>query len=289
MMTEPVGTMRGNVCLVTGGTSGIGQVTAKELARRGAKVVVVGRNGGKTEQTVTDIRRATGNPEVDFLLADLSSQADVRNLAEQFQQKYSRLDVLINNAGGIFMERRESIDGIEMTFALNHLAYFLLTNLLLDTIKASAPARIINVSSEAHRGMTLNFDDLQQQNQYRGFRVYSKSKLANLLFTFELARRIEGTGVTVNALHPGFVASNIFAGNGWVGWTVRRIASVVAMSPEAGALTSIYLATASELEAVTGQYFVKQRPSTERASLDPQAAQRLWKASELLIPPVHTT
>jgi retinol dehydrogenase 12 len=274
-------TMTGKVCLVTGATAGIGHVTARELARRGATVVIVGRNRQKCEATVAEIQQQTGNSRVEFLLADLSSQADIRRLATAFRQKYGRLDVLINNAGGIFMQRRESVDGIELTLAVNHLAYFLLTNLLLDLITSSAPARIINVSSDAHRGMTLDFDDLQSKRNYRGFQAYSKSKLANLLFTFELARRLHGTGVTLNALHPGFVASNIFAGNGMVGWCIRRIASVVALSPEKGASTTIHLATAPEVAGVTGEYFVKQR--VERSSPeshDDEASRRLWAISE---------
>ncbi|HEV3162544.1 MAG TPA: SDR family oxidoreductase [Isosphaeraceae bacterium] len=282
-MAEPDQTMAGKVCLVTGATSGIGQVTARELARLGASVVVVGRSLQKCEATVSQIRQQTGHPRVDFLVADLSSQAEVRRLASEFLRKNTRLDVLVNNAGGMFMNQQESVDGIELTLALNHLAYFLLTNLLLERLKASAPARIVNVSSEAHRGVTLDFDNLQAQGRYGGFRVYSQSKLANLLFTFELARRLEGTGVTVNALHPGFVATNIFAGNGLLGWSVRRIASLIAMSPEQGAKTSIYLAASPEVEGVTGQYFAKQkRVAPSPASLDEAAARRLWEVSEQL-------
>jgi len=273
--------MKGKVCLVTGGTSGIGQVTAKELARLGATVVIVGRNRQKCEDTVNQIRQQTGNPAVEFLVGDLSSLAGIRGVANEFRQKHTRLDVLVNNAAGIFMERRESVDGIEMNLALNHLAYFLLTNLLLDLLKSSAPARVVNVSSDAHRHMVLDFDDLQGKKSYRGFRAYSKSKLANLLFTFGLARRLAGTGDTVKALHPGFVASNIFAGNGRVGWVVRQIASAIALSPEAGAQTSLYLATSPEVEGVTGQYFAKQRSvASSPASHDDAAARRLWTVSE---------
>jgi retinol dehydrogenase-12 len=285
---QPSTSIKGKVCLVTGGTSGIGQVTARELARQGATVVFVGRNRQKCEETLNQIRQETGNPEVEYLLGDLSSLAGIRGVAQEFRQKHNRLDVLVNNAAGIFMERRESVDGIEMNLALNHLAYFLLTNSLLDLLKSSAPSRVVNVSSEAHKHMVLDFDDLQEKKRYRGFRAYSESKLANLLFTFELARRLERTGVTVNALHPGFVASNIFAGNGRVGWLVRRIASVVALSTEAGAETSVYLATSPEVEGITGKYFVKKRAvAPSPASHDEAAARRLWAVSEQLTGSVH--
>jgi retinol dehydrogenase 12 len=273
--------LSGKVCLVTGATSGIGAVTARELARRGASVVIVGRSPSKCEATVRGIREQTGSAAVESLVADLSAQAEVRRLAREFRQRQPRLDVLINNAGAVFLQRRESVDGIEMTFALNHLAYFLLTNLLLDLLTASTPARVINVSSAAYEGMTLDFDDLQEGRRYRGFRAYSRSKLANLLFTFELARRLEGTGVTVNALHPGFVATNFFAGNGPVGWLMRRSAGLFAIGPEEGARTTLYLASAPEVEGITGRYFVKGRPvASSPASRDPAAALRLWQVSE---------
>src|SRR5688572_4549764 len=186
--------MNGKICLVTGGTNGIGKIAARELARMGATVVIVGRDAQKTSQVVEEIRTASGNKNVDSLLADLSSQQEVRRLADEFKSKYSHLHVLLNNAGAVFMKRQLSVDGIEMTFALNHLAYFLLTNLLLDTIKASAPARIINVSSGAHTSGKIEFDNLQGERRY-GASAYGNSKLANILFTIELARRLEGTGV----------------------------------------------------------------------------------------------
>jgi NAD(P)-dependent dehydrogenase (short-subunit alcohol dehydrogenase family) len=281
--TDPEKPMSGKVCLVTGATAGIGEVTARELARLGAAVVVVGRSRPKCEETVRQIQQQTGSSAVDFLVADLSSQAEVRSLAAEFRQKYGRLDVLINNAGAFFDQRRETPDGIEMTLALNHLAYFLLTSLLLDVIKASAPARIINVSSEGHRGAVINFDDLQGQQKYGGFRAYCQSKLANLLFTFALAARLEGTRVTVNALHPGFVASNFFAGRGLLRWLVRRIASLAALSPEDGASTTIYLATSPDVAGVTGEYFEKQRPRPSSPESHNQAAgARLWEVSEKL-------
>jgi NAD(P)-dependent dehydrogenase (short-subunit alcohol dehydrogenase family) len=276
--------MSGKVCLVTGATSGIGAVTAQALAARGATVVLAGRSREKCEATADAVRRATGNGSVEWLLADLSSQRDVRALAGEFLERHPRLGVLVNNAGAMFFERRESVDGIEMTLAVNHLAYFLLTNLLLDALKAAAPSRVVCVASDAHRmARGINFDDLQSRKRYGGFRVYSRSKLANLLFTDELARRLDGTGVTANALHPGFVSTNIFSGHGVAGWIMRRSAALFAISPDQGARTSIYLATAPELEQVTGRYFERGRevPSS-RASRDEEAASRLWSVSEEL-------
>lgn len=197
--------MEGKVCLITGGTNGIGKSTAQELARLGATVVIVGRNAQKTCRVVDEIRAASGNQNVDSLLADLSSQQEIRRLADEFKRKYPYLHVLLNNAVGTFMTRQLSVDGIEMTFALNHLAYFLLTNLLLDTLKKSIPARIINISSDAHSGGKIEFDNLQGERSYSSFGPYGNSKLANILFTTELSRRVEGTVVTVNAVHPGLV------------------------------------------------------------------------------------
>jgi retinol dehydrogenase 12 len=276
--------MRGKTCLVTGATAGIGEVTARELARRGASVVLVSRSADRCTATVTAIQRETGNPSVTFLQADLSSQAEVRNVAQELLNRHAHLHVLINNAGALFAPRRESVDGIEMTLALNHLGYFLLTNLLLERIKASAPARIVNVSSDAHQWVKrFNFDDPQAKVTYPAFGSYARSKLANLLFSYELARRLEGTGVTVNALHPGFVASNFTAGNGAIGWVFRRFAEVFAISTEEGAKTSIYLATSPEVEGVSGGYYVKQKAIlSSPASRDEQAARRLWDLSEKL-------
>jgi retinol dehydrogenase-12 len=208
--------MKDEICMVTGATSGIGAVTARALAEKGAAVVVVGRDAEKSEATVNLIQQQTGNPRVEYLLADLSVQEEIRRLAERFKSRYQRLHVLVNNAGAFFMSRQLSADGLEMTFALNHLAYFLLTHLLLDILKASAPARIVNVSSNGHRGMKINLEDLKSQGRYAPMQAYGQSKLANLLFTYELARRLEGSGVTVNALHPGFVATNLAANNGWL-------------------------------------------------------------------------
>jgi NAD(P)-dependent dehydrogenase (short-subunit alcohol dehydrogenase family) len=273
-------TMQGKICLVTGATAGIGVVTAQALAQMGATVIVHGRSQEKCIATVNHIRAATSSESVDYLLADLSSQAQIRAFVAQFHQRYNRLDVLVNNAGGAYVWRQESVDGIEMTFALNHLNYFLLTNLLLDTIKASAPARIVNVSSNSHYEASINFDDLEGKRRYWWNTAYGQSKLANVLFTYELARRLEGSNVTTNALHPGFVATNIGKNNGALArlflWFVHR----TALSPEEGARTSIYLATSPEVAQVTGKYFVKERPvESDPASNDLNTARRLWEIS----------
>lgn len=276
--------MQGKVVMVTGATSGIGRVTALELARLGATVVLVGRSQARAETTAQEIRRATGNP-VDVLLADLSSLTQVCRLADDFKRRYDRLDVLVNNAGAYFTTRQESAEGYEMTLALNHLSPFLLTHRLLDVLQASAPARIVAVSSDAHRQVRIDFGDLQGRKGYRGFRAYSRSKLMNVLFTYELARRLTGTGVTANALHPGFVASNFGRNNGdlaGVGMTV--ISRLFAISPEKGARTAIYLASSPEVEGVSGRYFVKNRAvRSSAASYDQAAARTLWEASEALV------
>ena len=250
----------------------------------GATVVIVGRDAQKTSQVVEEIRAASGNKNVDSLLADLSSQQEVRRLADEFKSKYSHLHVLLNNAGGFFMQRQLSVDGIEMTFALNHLAYFLLTNLLLDTLKASAPARIINVSSDAHASGKIEFDNLQGERDYSP-RAYDNSKLANILFTMELARRLEGTGVTVNALHPGFVATGFAKNNGKViAALVSIFAPLVARSPAKGAETSIYLASSPSVEGITGKYFYDSHviPAAPQAT-DMVVARKLWDVSAEMV------
>lgn len=275
--------MEGKVCLVTGATSGIGAVTAEALAGRGGVVAVVGRSAERAAATVERIRRRTGTTTVEHLLADLSSQQEVRRLAEAFAARHDRLDVLVNNAGAVFTRRRQSPDGLELTFALNHLAYFLLTGLLLDTLRSSAPSRVVNVSSDAHQGARIDFDDLQAERGYRGFTVYGRSKLANLLFTYELARRLEGTGVTVNALHPGVVATRFATNNGRVVRLLQPLFRPFMVSPEQGARTVVHLATSPEVEGVTGGYFVKERPSpSSGVSYDTAAAERLWQVSEEL-------
>jgi NAD(P)-dependent dehydrogenase (short-subunit alcohol dehydrogenase family) len=274
--------MVGKICMVTGATSGIGKVTARALAEQGATVIVVGRDPARSDATVREIRQQTGNSRVDPMLADLSSMQQVRDLAAQFKREHDRLHVLVNNAGAIFMMRRRSADGLEMTFALNHLGYFLLTNLLLDVITASAPARIVNVASAVHGGARLNFDNLQHRGFFfNGYGVYGQSKLMNLLFTYELARRLDGRGVTVNALHPGLVRSRFFTNNwGVLGKAIWRVVGLAAISPERGAQTSIYLASSPEVEGVTGQYFARCRPvRSSRESYDQEAQRRLWQVS----------
>jgi NAD(P)-dependent dehydrogenase (short-subunit alcohol dehydrogenase family) len=268
--------MKNKIAVVTGSTSGIGKSTVSEFAKRGATVVMVARNPELAHKTKQEIVEITGNKNVDILIADLSSQSAIRKAADDFQSRYSNLHVLVNNAA-IAGRRTLSPDGIEMTFAVNHLAYFLFTNLLLDVLKASVPSRIINVSSEAHRHGQINFDDLQMEKNYSGLRAYNHSKLLNLLFTYELARRLEGTGVTVNALHPGFLNTGIFReAPGFI----RFLVKIVAGSPEKGSEAIVHLATSPEMENVSGKYFngMKQVKSSP-ISYDRDAAERLWKIS----------
>ncbi len=273
--------MQNKICLITGATSGIGQAAAMALAEKGATVIVAGRSEERAKTTIAQIKTETGNPNADYLLADLSVQAQVRQLAEDFQSRYDRLDVLINNAAVINFRRQLSTDGIEMNFAVNHLAYFLLTNLLLDTLKASAPVRIVNVASNSHRNNHLDFDNLELKRGYWAGTAYGRSKLANLYFTYELARRLDGTGVTVNAMHPGFVHTNMAANNGWI---VRLFLPLVhrnSLTPEQGASTIVYLASSPDVEGVTGKYFVREREvASDPVSYDESAAKRLWEVSE---------
>lgn len=276
-MTTP---MQNKTVLVTGATAGIGLVTARELARKGAHVTIVSRSPEKCALVVDEIKSLTGNVNIEYIAADLSVKEEIHRAAYEFKKRHTRLDVLINNAGGVFMSRQLSKDGIEMTFALNHLNYFLLTHLLLDVLKASAPARIINVSSDAHRGAKIKFDDIQYEKNYSGFAVYSQSKLCNILFTYELARRLEGSGVTVNALHPGFVASGFGKNNGFLMRLVLRLLSPVARNTNDGASTSIYLASSREVEGVTGKYFVDAREvASDPLSYDKAAAEKIWNLS----------
>lgn len=276
--------MIGKVCLVTGATAGIGKITATALAAQGAELVIHGRNRQKTENTANEIKAETGNDQVSYLLADFSDLDQVRNLAGGFQEKFDHLHVLVNNTGAFFNKRIPTSYGVEMTFLINHLAPFLLTNLLLETLQASTPARIINVSSEAHRQGVINFDDLGFEKGYFGIKAYGRSKLANLLFTYELAQSLKGSGVNVNAVHPGHIATDIWKTNfGLLGPALKWFMGRIALTPEEGAENSIYLATSSEVETVSGKYFIKNEPTaSSHSSCDEEIARRLWKLSSEL-------
>jgi NAD(P)-dependent dehydrogenase (short-subunit alcohol dehydrogenase family) len=284
------GGMGEKVCLITGATSGIGKATAMGLASMGASVVMVGRDRGRGEAALAEIKEKYANASVDLLLADLSSQEEIHRLADNFKEAYPRLDVLINNAGVFRSERTTTPDGLETTFAVNHLAHFLLTDLLLDVLKASAPSRIVNVASGEQRNGTIDFDDLQGEKGYKGAKAYSQSKLANVLFTYELARRLEGTGVSANCLHPGAgIRTNFGSGvSGVLGFTVRALTPLM-KSPEKGAETSIYLASSPEVEGVSGRYFAKKAEARSSVvSHDERLARRLWEVSaELTNLPAH--
>lgn len=275
--------MNGKICLVTGATNGIGKATAQALAQMGATVVIVGRNTDKCAAVVSEIRQISGNDAVETLIADLSIMAEVRQVADQFKAKYQKLHVLVNNAGGAFLKRQVTSEGFEKTFALNHLSYFLLTTLLLDTLKASSPSRIVNVSSDAHKGAHLDFDDLQSEKG--GFDVYGRSKLANVVFSYELARRLSGTGVTSNVLHPGLVRTG-FADNlgvvpsAVIGFFMR----FVGLTPEQGAQTSVYLATSPDVKNVTGKYWEKSKAvPSGGTSYDETTWTRMWEVSDKMV------
>ena len=271
--------IKGKTVLVTGGTNGLGLVTARELARMGAQVTILSRNAEKCAAVAEAIKAETGNP-VEFIAADLSTLAGIRQSAATFKQRHTHLHVLVNDAGAMFTRRIVTADGYEMTFALNHLNYFLLTNLLLDILKASAPARIVNVSSGAHVRASLDFDNLQGEKHFAAMQAYGQSKLANVLFTYELARRLEGTGVTVNALHPGFIATGFARNNGaFFNFGMKLIGPFI-RKPDQGAQTSIYLASSPEVEGLSGKYFIncKAVDSSPR-SHDQGLAKKLWQVS----------
>jgi retinol dehydrogenase-14 len=279
-MTTP-GPMRGSTVLVTGGTGGIGLATASGLAGLGARVGIVGRDPGRAADAADEIRRSAPGARVDTFVADLSSQSEVRRLADEVLASYPRLDVLVNNVGGYWAHRHVTADGLEHTFALNHLAPFLLTHLLRGLLVTSAPARVVTVSSGAQSMGRIDFDDLQGERDYDGQRAYNQSKLANVLFTYELARRLEGTGVTANVLHPGVVRTRF--GQEDSGRWMRLLLPVVRpflKSPERGARTSVHLASAPELAGVSGRYFANSAPRKSSArSYDAQVATRLWETS----------
>lgn len=288
MSSDPT-TTDPKICLVTGANSGIGFIAARELAKQGFRVGLVGRNQAKIAEAAAQIKREAATPLVDAFIADLSSRADVRRLADEVKAQYGRLDVLLNNAGGMFTARAESPDGIEMTWALNHLAYFLLTDLLLPLLDRTPGARVVSVASDAHRfAPGIHFEDVEFERSYGGWKAYGQSKLANILFTRELARRLKesGSAVTANCLHPGFVRTNFGDGPGIGNWGFRLLATVAAISPEKGAETSVYLASSPDVAATSGQYFAKSRPSKPTAAArDDAAARRLWELSAAMVGP----
>ena len=265
------------VWIVTGANSGIGKATALGLARLGGTLVLACRNAERGEVAREEITRATGNDKMSVMIVDLANQASIRSFAEEFRRTYDRLDALVNNAGVFRRHRLVTVDGLEETFAVNYLGGFLLTHLLLDLLKASAPSRVVNVSSSAHEGGRIHFEDLQGESRYSGFRAYGQSKLAQVLFTYELARRLEGSGVTVNACHPGVIRTN-FGRDDWP-WAVHLVRPFF-KSPERGAETPIYLASSPDVERVTGTYFVKRAPRrSSPASRDVDVARRLYETS----------
>jgi NAD(P)-dependent dehydrogenase (short-subunit alcohol dehydrogenase family) len=277
--------MIGKIVMITGGTGGIGKATAIGLARLGARVGITGRDLRRAEQAAAEIRALSGNPAVDAFAADLSSQAEVHRLATAVLNAYTRLDVLVNNVGGFWAHRHSTADGLEHTFALNHLASFLLTNLLLDRLKASAPARVVTVSSHVQAEGRIEFDDLQSAGRYSGQSAYSQSKLANIMFTNELARRLEGTRVTATSLHPGFVRTEFGVEDQARFFTIiSRVVRPFLKTPAQGAQTSIYLASSPDVDGVTGQFFANSKPKTaNKVACDTAMAAKLWAVSADLV------
>ena len=275
--------MGGKVVLITGGISGIGKAAATALAGMGATVVITGRNEERGKRALQEIREESGNDGVELILADLTVQDEVRRLAEELRERHNQLEVLVNNAGLVLSERTETPDGIEMQLAINHVAPFLLTNLLLDLLKESAPSRIVTVSSDAHRWAKIDLDDLQSRKRYRGMQVYGKTKLANIMFTYELAERLEGTGVTANCMHPGGVNTNFGNNQGGPMNLLFRLFKPFMRSPEQGADTLIYLASSPEVEGMTGKYLADRKvKAASDAAYDETTRKRLWEASEEL-------
>jgi NAD(P)-dependent dehydrogenase (short-subunit alcohol dehydrogenase family) len=277
--------MTGKTVLITGGTCGIGRAAAVGLASMGARVGITGRDRSRAERAAAGIADESGNAAVDVFVADMSSQAEVRRLAGEVLAAYPRLDVLLNNVGGFWAHRHVTADGLEHTFALNHLAPFLLTNLLLERLTASAPARVVTVSSGAQSMGRIDFDDLMAERKYSGQRAYNQSKLANVMFTYELSRRLEGTGVTATALHPGMTSTAFGAEDSARGWgPIIAVMRLFMRSPERGAETPVYLASSPEAEGVTGRYFANRTArKSHRSSYDTVTTARLWQVSADLV------
>jgi NAD(P)-dependent dehydrogenase (short-subunit alcohol dehydrogenase family) len=280
--------MAGKTCLVTGANRGIGKETAVGLARLGATVVITARDRAKAETALVDIKGRSSSDAVELIVVDFASLDSIRQFADEFQQRHPQLHVLVNNAGAYNAHRTLTQDGFETTFGVNHLGYFLTTKLLLHTITASAPARIVNVSAGADTSASINFDDLQGQRSYGGWRAYAQSKLANILFTYELARRLDGTGVTANCLHPGVVVTGFGQNNRGPAGGLFRLFHMLGrpflLTPEKGAQTSVYLASSPAVDGVSGRYFANGREQKSNAiSHDADVARRLWEMSEALI------
>ena len=275
--------MQNKICMVTGATSGMGKATATALAQMGATVILIARNQSKGEMVRDEIRMQSGNTKVEFMLADLSSQHSIRQLVDTFQQNYQHLHVLVNNAGGIFFQRETTVDGVEMTFAVNHLASFLLTNLLRDVLKTSVPARIINISSNVEGIGNINFDDLQHEKRYVSIIAYAQAKLATMLFTYGLARHLVGTGITVNAVTPGPVATNFGKSGKHFMNKLFPLLFRFATSAEEGAQTAIYLASSPKVEGMTAKVFYHSKElRSSRKSYNVMLQKKLWQVSEEL-------
>jgi NAD(P)-dependent dehydrogenase (short-subunit alcohol dehydrogenase family) len=271
-----------DVVLITGGNSGMGKATAIELVKQGAKVVILCRNKERGEKALSEIKTESKNDNVELMLCDLGELNSIRKFVVDFKKKYSKLNILINNAGVILPKRHETKDGFELQFGVNHLGHFLLTNLLLDLLVSSAPSRIINVASGAHKVGKIHFQDINLKNNFNLIRAYSQAKLANVLFTYELSERLKGTGVTANCLHPGAVATQmgINRKTGF-GTLITKVLKPFFQSPEEGAATSIYLATSQEVSNVSGKYFYRKKPvSSSKLSYDRETAKKLWQISE---------
>ena len=276
--------MNGKVCMITGANSGIGKETARELSRMGATIIMLCRNEKKGKVSLEDIKSDTKNDKIELFIADLEKPETIKQMVKKFKEKYDRLDVLVNNAGLILLKHQLNENGIERTLAINHIGHFILTSLLLDLLKASAPSRIINVSSAGHTMAKLNFDDLMLKKKFGPLRAYGNSKLANLLFTYELSRKLEDTNVTVNAVHPGWVRSNFGQPdtNKFVNF-FYMLMSPFMINPQKGARTSIYLASSPEVKQTTGKYFTKCKAiKSSKLSYNPEVQRKLWEITEKL-------